>query len=106
MGLYNLHDARSALRYKFMIIGTIIHLSSQGWGFIISPKIPFKRIFFHWSALTQDTLNFMELRRGMKVNFEAKDYPLKGLRAIKISVLKGDSNEHHSNSQESNSNPL
>jgi cold shock CspA family protein len=71
-------------RYK----GKIIHVSEEGWGFITTPEIKFTRIFFHWTGLRNDTLNFKDLMKGMQVEFSTKEYEDKGLRAIKIEVLK------------------
>lgn len=67
--------------------GTIIHLAPTGFGFISSHDIEFTRIFFHWSALKSDTLNYKELEEGMKVEFTPYKHPIKGWRAIKIKVL-------------------
>jgi cold shock CspA family protein len=67
--------------------GKIIKLSTEGWGFISSKDKPFTRIFFHWSALNGDTLNFLELKKGMMVEFECIAYQDKGWRAIKIDVI-------------------
>ena len=69
------------------IQGKIIKLDPSGWGFITSRAKPFTRIFFHWSALPR-TINFTELRRNEKVEFELIDYQDKGLRAIRIEVLR------------------
>jgi len=71
------------------IEGRIIQLKN-GWGFISSHAIPYTRIFFHWSALNQDTLHFTKLKKGMLVEFEPMEFPGKGLRAIKIKVIEGD----------------
>ena len=68
------------------LTGKIIKLHQSGWGFITSIEKPFTRIFFHWSGLEQNTLNFTELRLGMKVEFELLELPEKGFRAIKINV--------------------
>jgi cold shock CspA family protein len=68
--------------------GKIIKISDQGWGFISSKDIKFTRIFFHWTSLKQDTLNFTELRNGMMVEFTPVEIDGKGHRAIKISVIK------------------
>ena len=65
--------------------------SEKGYGFISSKEIPFTRIFFHWSALMPDTLNFKKLKEGMLVEFNATGNPEKGTRAIKIRVIE---NEH------------
>ena len=72
------------------MIGQIIHLDEKGWGFITSPDIEFTRIFFHWTGLVQNTVNFKELKRGMKVEFTEKQSPdpEKGWRAIKIKVIE------------------
>jgi cold shock CspA family protein len=75
------------------LTGKIIKLSDEGWGFITTPSIEFTRIFFHWSALVQDTLNFKELRRGMRVEFIPIELPDKGYRAIKIKVLTDEPTE-------------
>lgn len=69
------------------IKGKIIHISEEGWGFATSPEIKFTRIFFHWTGLEQSTLKFPELRKGMRIEFEAKEYVDKGVRAIKIKVI-------------------
>ena len=74
--------------------GKIIHLD-EGWGFIESydPDLKYTRIFFHWTALEQDTKNFKDLIKGMKVEFTPKFYEPDeeknnkgGWRAIKIKV--------------------
>ena len=66
--------------------GKFIKVSHEGWGFITSQELPFTRIFFHWSALQNDTLKFQDLRAGMKVSFNAFEVEGKGWRAIKIKV--------------------
>ena len=71
--------------------GKIIHINkgedetgkNGGYGFITTPEIPFIRIFFHWSAL-DPTIKFKELEKGQVVSFQTKEFPDKGLRAIKI----------------------
>ena len=67
--------------------GKIVKLSPSGWGFIISPELPFTRIFFHWTALQQNTLNFIDLRVGMKVKFFTQKYKENGVRAYKLEVI-------------------
>lgn len=73
------------------VIGKIIKLQQStengGYGFISSKDIPFTRIFFHWSALTQDTLNFLELREGMQVEFTPIEIEDKGWRALRVKVI-------------------
>lgn len=70
-------------------VGKILRLSDEGWGFIISKDIPFEKIFFHWTALEQDTLRFPKLEEGMEVEFFAVEQEEnRGYRAIKIRVMK------------------
>ena len=66
--------------------GKIVKLSPNGWGFIISPTYQFTRIFFHWTALQQNTLNFTDLKVGMSVKFYTQRYKEQGVRAYKIEV--------------------
>jgi len=73
-------------------IGRIIKLSERGYGFISCKDIPFTKIFFHWSALNNDTKNFQELRIGDNIEFE--HLVLEGVdgqqdrhRALRIRVL-------------------
>jgi len=68
--------------------GRITLINEEGWGFISSKEIPFRRIFFHWSFLEQDTLKFEEIEEGMMVEFKPLDIPEKGWRAIKIKILE------------------
>lgn len=70
------------------VIGKIIKVSEDGWGFISSREIKFTRIFFHWTSLKQDTLRFQDLKNGMKVEFTPVEVQDKGWRAIKIRVVK------------------
>jgi cold shock CspA family protein len=72
---------------KAVMTGKIIKLSPDGWGFISTKDKPFTRIFFHWTGLNSDTLNFIKLRKGMIVNFECIRYQDKGYRAIRIDVI-------------------
>lgn len=67
--------------------GKIVKLSPAGWGFILSPSHQFTRIFFHWTALQQNTLNFNELKIGMTVKFFMQRYKEQGVRAYKIEVM-------------------
>jgi len=70
------------------ILGRIIKVSKSGWGFISSKEIEFTRIFFHWTALRQDTIPFLELRTGMNVEFTPIQIPGKGWRAVHVKVLE------------------
>lgn len=69
------------------IIGKVTKVDPKGWGFISSKDIPFTRVFFHWTSLLQNTLNFTELKKGMMVEFIPTKDEEKGTRAIKIKVL-------------------
>jgi cold shock CspA family protein len=76
------------------IVGRIIKVSDAGWGFISSRDIKFTRIFFHWTALRQDTLSFTELKTGMRAEFTPVEIPGKGFRAIHIKIVEQqDANE-------------
>lgn len=65
--------------------GKIIKVGA-GWGFIGTPKVPYTRVFFHWTALPQDTLNFKDLEKGMKVNFTLTYKEGRGYTAVKVRV--------------------
>ena len=69
------------------VIGRVIKVSSKGWGFISSREIEFTRIFFHWTALRQDTVKFPELKTGMHVEFTPLEIPDKGYRAVHVRVI-------------------
>lgn len=70
------------------ITGKIIYLDEkEGWGFITSHELKFTRIYFHWTFLVQDTLHFLQLRKGMKVEFEPKEHAERGWRAIRVVVI-------------------
>ena len=79
------------------ISGRIIKVSKGGWGFISSRQIEFTRIFFHWTALQQDTLPFLELRTGMMVEFIPIQIPGKGWRAIHVTVTEKKGKEDGNN---------
>ena len=68
-------------------IGRIIKVSKDGWGFISSRDIEFTRIFFHWTALRQDSIPFKELRTGMWVEFTPTQVPGKGYRAVHVKTI-------------------
>ena len=73
---------------QLKVVGRIIKVSKAGWGFISSKEIEFTRIFFHWTALTQSTMNFTELRSGMMVEFIPLRVPDKGWRAVHVCVIE------------------
>lgn len=86
--------AREKAEREKRITGKIIRVDPKGYGFIITNEIPFERIFFHWSSLRSNTLRFPELRRGMTVEFVARDQGYdeikkenKGFKAIRIEVV-------------------
>lgn len=70
-----------------LITGKIIFISEEGWGHIITKDIPFEKVFFHWTALRNDTLRFKDIEEGMKVEFISFEHPEKGWRAINIKVM-------------------
>jgi len=70
------------------VVGRVIKVSKQGWGFISSREIEFTRIFFHWTALRQDTVPFKELKTGMWVEFTPLQIPAKGWRAMHVRVVE------------------
>jgi cold shock CspA family protein len=70
------------------IKGKIIKISTKGWGFISSRDIEFTRIFFHWTALRQDTLPFKELKTGMNCEFQPVQIDGRGWRAIHVKVIE------------------
>ena len=69
------------------VIGRVIKVHKTGWGFISSKEIEFTRIFFHWTALRQDTVKFPELKTGMQVEFTPVEIPGKGFRAVHVRVI-------------------
>jgi cold shock CspA family protein len=70
------------------VVGRIIKVSKSGYGFISSKEIEFTRIFFHWTALRQDTIPFLELKTGMQVEFTPLQIPGKGWRAMHVRVVE------------------
>jgi len=83
--------------------GRIIKVSKAGWGFISSRDIEYTRIFFHWTALRQDTLPFLEVKVGMWVEFTPLKIEGKGWRAVHVRVVERPENKEKSN--ESNPTP-
>lgn len=78
------------------VVGRIIKVSKTGWGFISSREIEFTRIFFHWTALRQDTMKFPELKTGMHVEFTPLEIPGKGVRAVHMRVVDKKVDAHES----------
>jgi cold shock CspA family protein len=79
------------------VVGKIIKVSKAGWGFISSKDIEFTRIFFHWTALRQDTIPFLELKTGMMVEFTPLKIEGKGHRAVHVRVIDKPAKEEKSN---------
>ena len=109
--------ARDKAEREKRIKGKIIRVDPKGYGFIISPELPFERIFFHWSSLRSNTLRFPELSRGMTVEFVARDQGKdeatgdnKGYKGIRIVVVdkKIDMTglEEHDDDESSDSKPI
>lgn len=69
------------------IRGRITRVDQEGWGFISSKEREFTRIFFHWTNLVQDTLNFKELKKGMWVDFIPIEKEGRGINAIRVRVI-------------------
>jgi len=78
------------------IQGKILSLNDKGYGFISSTALKFTKIYFHWSALDQDTVNFANLKKGMKVEFKLV-YTAQGPRGIKVRVLEGNRDDRGDN---------
>lgn len=70
------------------VVGRVIKVSKDGWGFISSKEIQFTRIFFHWTSLRQDTVSFLELKTGMMVEFTPLQIEGKGWRAVHVRVIE------------------
>lgn len=70
------------------VVGKVIKVSKEGWGFVSSKEIEFTRIFFHWTALRQDTIPFLELKTGMTVEFTPLKIEGKGWRAVHMRVIE------------------
>jgi len=81
-------------------VGKIVKLSPKGWGFILSPSHQFTKIYFHWTALQQNTLNFNDLKIGMIVKFFTQRYKDYGVRAYKIEVVDGEDFKNQENRNE------
>jgi cold shock CspA family protein len=81
--------------------GRIIKISRDGWGFISSKEIQFTRIFFHWTALKQDTIPFLELKTGMHVEFTPVKVEGRGYRAIHVRVIESKKDKDESSQMSS-----
>jgi cold shock CspA family protein len=85
---------KPAAKHGDVIKGTITQIvhpkpgKKGGYGFIVSPQLPYERIFFHWSGLQQQTLRFPQLKRRMRVELQLQHDPIDGFKGIKIKVLE------------------
>lgn len=79
-------EDREIKRYR----GKLLVIAPDGWGHITSEEIPFTKIFFHWTALNDNTPGlFKTLRKGMQVEFDyIENYQGQGPRAIKIELVE------------------
>lgn len=86
--LKSMSEADKNERTDVRILGKIVKLSQNGWGFIQSPEhYPFVNIYFRWTALVQNTLKFTKLERGMEVEFTPAPTPHnEGYRALRVKV--------------------
>jgi cold shock CspA family protein len=79
--------ARLGRRLRPPMVGRIVRLTNEGWGYISDAPLPVRdqnEYFFHRSALL-DT-QFQSLREGQRVEFELED-SRQGPRATNIFVL-------------------
>jgi hypothetical protein len=70
------------------IEGKVILINKRGYGFISSIEIPYTRIYFHWTNLVPQTINFAEIRRGDPVDFVLEKKDDGTYKAIKVDVLE------------------
>ena len=84
-------DLNDSERFPFgekRIEGKIIAVNKRGFGFISSITIPFTRIYFHWTNLLPQTINFIDLKRNDPVDFICEKKADGSYRAVKIDVLE------------------
>ncbi|PIS07923.1 cold-shock protein [Candidatus Berkelbacteria bacterium CG10_big_fil_rev_8_21_14_0_10_43_13] len=65
--------------------GTIKTLTDKGFGFITSPELEKKDLFFHKNSCTNG--DFDTFKEGDEVSFESEESP-KGLNAINVVLVK------------------
>lgn len=83
-------------RYPFgekRVEGKIIAVNKRGFGFISSKEIPYTRIYFHWTNLLPQTINFADLKRSDPVDFICEKKPDGTYRAVKVDILEKESTE-------------
>lgn len=79
------------VKYPFgdkRIEGKIIVVNKRGFGFISSKEVPYTRIYFHWTNLVPQTINFAEIKRSDPVDFILEKKGDGTYKAIKIDVLE------------------
>lgn len=82
------------VKYPFgdkRIEGKVIVINKRGFGFISSIKVPYTRIYFHWTNLVPQTINFAEIKRSDPVDFILEKKSDGTYKAIKIDVLERES---------------
>lgn len=68
-------------------VGKVIHVDKKkGYGFITCPDIRFRRVFFHWQGL-RPGVDLEKLEKDARVEFNARDYGVDGIRAVKVEVI-------------------
>lgn len=71
------------------MIGIITAVNKdKGYGFLSTPDLPFTRIFFHWSALINNTLHFKKVEKGMKAEFEVQEHEPDKYRAVRMRIIE------------------
>lgn len=68
--------------------GKVIMINKRGYGFISTKEVPYTRIYFHWTNLLPQTINFAEIRRGDPVDFILEKKDDGTYKAIKVDVLE------------------
>lgn len=80
------NDKDKTLKEK--LIGKVFLVNKRGYGFISCKEVPFTRIYFHWTNMIPQTINFKELKRGDEVEFDLVKKGDGTYKAIKIDVLE------------------
>lgn len=79
------------VKYPFgskRIEGKVIVVNKRGFGFISSKEVPYTRIYFHWTNLIPQTINFSEIKRNDPVDFVLEKKNDGTYKAIKIDILE------------------
>lgn len=75
--------------------GKIIAVNKKGFGFISCKDVPFTRIYFHWTNLVPQTINFAEIKRGDPVDFILEKKADGTFKAIKVDILEKETTPTH-----------